>query len=120
MAMAKSGRRVLIVEDEWMIASVMCSALKDAGFEIVGPAPRTAEAMDLLASGTVDAAALDIRLDGAQSYPVAEELARRNIPFVFMSGYNERDLPDKFKGRPFLTKPVNHSQVVKAVSNLLG
>jgi two-component system, response regulator PdtaR len=103
-----------------MIASVMCSALKETGFEIVGPTPREEEALALIASQPIDAATVDIRLDMKDSYPIADELAQRNIPFVFFSGYSRRDMPEKFKGRPFITKPLNHSQVVRAVTDLLA
>jgi CheY-like chemotaxis protein len=108
------------MEDEWLIADSTCAALREAGFEIVGPAPSPEDALRRIAAEPPDAATLDIRLSDDKNFAVAEELARRAIPFVFISGYTEMDLPAGFRARPFLTKPVPEAEVVKAVTGLLA
>lgn len=115
-----SRQRILVMEDEWLIAAATCAALEHAGFEVVGPAAGPDDALRRIAAEPPDAATLDIRLREDKSFAVAEELARRHIPFVFISGYTTRDVPENLQDRPFLTKPATEAEVVKAVSGLLG
>lgn len=114
-----SKHRILVMEDEWILAEATCDALQQAGFEVVGPTPKPEEALRRIEAEALDAATLDIRLKDNSGFAVAEELARRNIPFVFISGYTVRDLPEKFRGRPFLNKPATGAEVVRAISALL-
>jgi DNA-binding response OmpR family regulator len=111
---------VLIVEDEWLIAEMLQEALKDAGFEIRGPAPRVSEALDLIAANGLDAAVLDVSLRGESSFPIARALAERAIPFAFMTGYVNKDFPEEFKDRPVLNKPVDVRKLVSCVQSLLA
>lgn len=115
-----SKHRILVMEDEWLLAEATCDALREAGFEIVGPTPKPDDALRRIAAEPVNAATLDVRLKDQSGFVVAEELSRRNIPFVFITGYTEQDLPEKFRGRPFLTKPAAGDEVVKAVTSLLA
>ncbi len=115
-----SRQRILVMEDEWMIADATSAALRTAGFEVVGPASGPEDALRRIAAEPPDAATLAIRLREDNNFAVAEELARRDIPFVFVSGYTRYEVPAVFQDRPFLTKPVPEVDVVNAVSRLLA
>jgi DNA-binding response OmpR family regulator len=98
--------RILIVEDEWLIADDIERMLTILGYNVAGPVPRSADALALIDTLAPDAAILDIGLDGHFSFPVAEELTRRDIPFLFLSGYTVTDIPGPFRTRLLLPKPV--------------
>jgi len=101
------GLRVLVVEDEFLVALEVESALEDLGCSVVGPYAKLAKALDAARSTTVDGAILDINLNGEMVYPLAEFLASQKVPFVFITGYTALDLPERF--RPFrrLQKPLD-------------
>lgn len=98
-------RRVLIVEDEWLLADQLEDTLRDIGYEVVGPVPSVSGALTLIKSERPDIALLDVSLRNEQSYPIADELAKRDIPFLFLTGYVSPDLPKAFVDRPLLRKP---------------
>lgn len=113
------GSRVLIVEDAVLLALELETGLSDAGAEVVGPAYELEEAMALL-DRPIDAAVLDANLNGRSVTPVAEALARRNVPFVFATGYGETGgAPGGFDA-PVIRKPYDVTQVAAAVADLLG
>jgi len=99
--------RVLVVEDEMLLAMVMEDALLDSGCEVVGPVARVAEGVRIANSERLDGAILDINVAGTNVFPVARELAQRNIPFMFVSGYGEENMPREWRNRPRLQKPVD-------------
>lgn len=98
--------KILIVEDEPLIADLIAESLEGDGFEIAGIAGTLAHALDLAGSLRFDAAILDVNLDGESVAPVAEALRARSIPFAIMSGYSARQLPASLAGAPVLSKPV--------------
>jgi CheY-like chemotaxis protein len=102
-----AARRVLVVEDNYLIALDIVGAVEDCGAVAVGPAGSVAEALRLLDETPLTAAVLDINLGDERVWPVAEVLADRAIPFVFSSGYGIRDVPQRFVPYPILTKPVS-------------
>lgn len=97
--------RILVVEDEMMIALDIEDSLLALGHEVVGPASRVANAMRLVETETFDLALLDINVAGEEIYPVAQALKARGIPFVFLSGYGVRGLREDWAGSPMLAKP---------------
>lgn len=105
-----AGSRVLVVEDEFLIAAVLCDMLEDNAAVVVGPAATVAEAMRLLQEHPVDAALLDMNLNGQWSDPVAEELQQRRIPFVFTTGYGANTRTEKFGVRT-VPKPYSWEEV---------
>ena len=111
---------ILVVEDESMIAELLVDALTDAGFQLMGPASRVKDALELIEKEPPDLALLDVTLGRERSYPVARELAERGIPFLFMTGHADRDLPDEFRDRPVLTKPMKLSDVATKMRALLS
>jgi two-component system, response regulator PdtaR len=110
--------RVLIVEDEWLIAETLANHLIAQGYSVVGIAPDVATALDLVAIQTPDCAVLDVTLRDEKSFPVADQLQRQDIPFVFVSGYMSCDLLLRFKGRPLLVKPVDPEALRTVVAEL--
>ena len=109
MTTRKPRCRVLIVEDEAAISILMEDMLVDFGTEIVGPAARMEDAIRLAREADVDLGVLDINLAGEATYPVADVLRARGIPFVFATGYNVNALPECFRGSPTLQKPFTFS-----------
>jgi CheY-like chemotaxis protein len=104
--------RILIVEDEWLLALETQEALEGAGCLVVGPAMCVEEALVLLANEAVDAAILDVSLTGEMSFPIAEALMGRNIPFAFATGYLASDLPERYRSCRFLSKPVRATALI--------
>lgn len=110
-------RRVLVVEDEYMLADTMERGLRKAGATVLGPVPSVAQALALLAAEPdIDAAVLDINLDGERVFPVADALAARGVPFLFTTGYDASDLPAAYAGVTRCGKPVDVAAVVRALA----
>lgn len=107
MSESKKLPRILVVEDEYLLADDLRRDLSDQGIDVVGPAGSVKDAMALIAGETVDAAVLDITLGREKVFPVAEALTARSIPFVFATGYDEFDLPLAWQGIARFEKPVN-------------
>ena len=78
------------------------------------------EARQIAADGDFSAAILDVNLDGQEIYPVADILAKRGLPFVFVTGYGERSLPEPYRGRPALQKPFQAEQLKTTLAGLLS
>ncbi len=110
------GRRVLIVEDEYMLASDLARGFAKAGIDIVGPTGSLAKAIQLLKDGGVDGAVLDIKLSDKQVYPLADTLIERGTPIVFVTGYDAGAIPARFSGVPLCEKPVDTLKVIEALS----
>lgn len=116
-----SGRNILIVEDEALVAMLLETILEDMGCTPVGPASTVDEGLALIEGGaTIDAALLDVNVAGVKIFPIAEALAARSIPFVFSTGYGESGLPDAWRGHPTLQKPFSEVAVQEALMTALG
>jgi two-component sensor histidine kinase/DNA-binding response OmpR family regulator len=100
------GRRILLVEDEAMVGMFMYDLLEDMGLEPTRPFTRLADAMAEAARQDFDGAILDINLNGELVYPLADVLAARDIPVIFVTGYASESLEPRFAGKPVLQKPV--------------
>lgn len=99
------GRTILVLEDEYLAALDMSETIEQWGGGVAGPVGRLDQALALLEAGGVDGAVLDVALDGETSYPLADVLVERSIPFLFVTGYGSPDLPERFGGKPKLAKP---------------
>ena len=110
-----SGKRVLVVEDEALIAMLAEEMLGELGCIIHAVAPTVPKALALVEAGGFDLALLDVNVARERVFPVAEALAARGIPFAFASGYGEQGLRDDFKGRPLVGKPYSGTQLEKAL-----
>ena len=102
---AQPTTRVLIVEDELMIRILFEQMLRKLGYTIAAEAARVAEAIEAVRSVDFDLAILDINLDGQLALPVADALAARGLPFVFVTGYGRGGVPESYRDRPTLKKP---------------
>jgi CheY-like chemotaxis protein len=111
--------RILVVEDEYLIRMLLEDMLGDLGYEIAAAVGTIAEAHEFAAKGDFNLAILDVNLDGKEIYPVADILAKRGLPFVFVSGYGEGSLPDPFRGRPMLQKPFQAEQLKNTLARVL-
>jgi DNA-binding response OmpR family regulator len=109
------GRRVLVVEDEYFIADDLARTIEDAGAEVVGPASTSEAAFALLDGPPIDLAVLDISLAGAVNFTLADELARRNVPFVFATGYDAEMIPARHANRIRWQKPFQVDELVRAL-----
>lgn len=109
---------VLIVEDEWLIAEDNADAVRSAGHSVVGPVPSVKAALDLLDRTAVHAALLDVQLQGETTYPIADILTEKSIPFAFVTGHGSKDLPSRFSNVPLLQKPVGRPQIVRLLGNM--
>src|SRR5215207_4488033 len=109
---ALRGARLLVVEDEYTIATDLARALEDAGVEVVGPAGSVPHALRLIseAQDIIQGAVLDIRLRDERVYPVADALRERGIPFVFATGYEGWVIPSAYADVPRCEKPVDTSE----------
>lgn len=116
------GRHILLVEDEWLVADAISDAIDQAGGTILGPTPSVEGALKLLAAAAQvpDAATLNIRVADGESYPIADELARQGIPFLFASANGSSSLPSRFGRRPIIAKPFSGRQVVQALAAMLS
>lgn len=115
-----SGRRVLLVEDEMMVAMLVEDMLSDFGCHVLGPAARLEEALRLADAGEIDVAILDVNLNGQETYPVADALAAKGVPFVFATGYGAGSLREAYRGRPTLQKPFQQRDLVRTLAVALG
>jgi len=111
---------VLIVEDEWLIADDYAMTLREAGCSIVGPCASVKAALAAIGRHPIQAALLDVELFDERSFPVAERLKELGIPFAFVTGHAERELPYALRGSEVLSKPVRPSTLLAAVTRLAG
>ena len=111
--------RVLIVEDEAMIAMLVEDMVLDFGSEVVGPVANMTDAINLARSAELDTAILDINVGGSVIFPVADILIERGIPFIFATGYGSVGLPPCFQNSPTLAKPFSYQSLAEALRVVL-
>lgn len=111
-------RRILVVEDEFLLAAHIGSVLEDEGLEVVGPVGTLAEALKLARDEKLDGALLDLNLDGGRVDDVAEILDRRHVPFIFVTGFGRDDLPPGFRESIIVSKPFNDKELLQQVHRL--
>jgi CheY-like chemotaxis protein len=110
-----ASRRILIVEDEALIAMMEEDFLEELGWDVVGWASATERALALARDADIDAALLDVNLGGQDSFAVADILSERHIPFVFATGYGADGVADRFRDVPTLTKPFRRDELDRAL-----
>jgi CheY-like chemotaxis protein len=115
-----AGRRVLVVEDEYLIASQVKRWLHSAGADVVGPVPGVDQALDLIEDCRPDAAVLDLNLgDGDTAYPIADKLGVLGVPYLFATGDVRLDDASVYRHRPRLEKPFVEAELVRALTKLI-
>lgn len=112
--------RVLVVEDEFLVATMIEECLLGLGYEVAGIKPSLADALAAVDENGFDLAMLDMNLAGTSSTPVAEALAERGIPFMFMTGYGAAGVPDEFHDRQIMQKPFRLSDLQVALKKTAG
>lgn len=108
-----TGIRILLVEDETLVAMLLEDMIADLGGTVIASASRVARALEIVRDGETrfDLAVLDVNLGGEEAFPVAVALAERGVPFAFSTGYGSSGLPDTWRSRPTLQKPFTQDQV---------
>ena len=109
--------RVLLVEDEALVAMMIQETLAEFGFDVLGPVATVSEALAAAREPGIDAAVLDINLGDDLVYTVAEILARRGVPFVFVTGYDSDSVDARFSGIPVLQKPIERESLQRIFAN---
>jgi len=116
-----SGMKILVVEDNFLIADVLCEALRGCGCEVVGPAQNVERGEDLVEQAAIDdgrltGALLDVNLNGQTSFPLASKLRELGVPFIFLTGYGEQGtVPDQFKAARRIAKPYDFDELARLI-----
>jgi DNA-binding response OmpR family regulator len=118
MSMSAELRRALVVEDEMMVAMYVEDLLVELGFEVAGIATGLDQAMPLARDGDFDFAVLDINLDGRLSFPIADVLRERGIPFLFASGYGSKGVSDGYRDAVRIQKPFLSNDLAQAIAQI--
>jgi CheY-like chemotaxis protein len=114
-----SANRIMIVEDEALVAMSLAELVEELGFSVIGPFGRVRDAATALKDGGIDAAILDVNLGGEMVYPLADVLREGRVPFVFMTGYGAESIERRFANVPVLQKPVE-PQALRGIFTRLG
>ena len=115
-----AGRRILLVDDELLIAMLLEDALEEQGCVVVGPFSRLQPALEAAQGAALDGALLDVNLMGERVFPAAEALACRAVPFLLLSGYGDKAVPVNRPHWPVLGKPFKVDQVLLKLDCLIG
>lgn len=111
-----AGCRILVVEDEYYLAAEFANELSDAGATVLGPVGTIEDALELIdAEATFDGAVVDINLRGDKVFPVADRLFARDVPFVFVTGYDQSAIPARYQDVPRCEKPIDVKKVAEAI-----
>lgn len=110
-----NGKRVLIVEDEALLALEIGAMLQECGMTPIGPSSCNDDALRLIHEQLIDCALLDVNLQGESTERIAAALASRSIPFAFVTGYGREDIPAPFRGAPMVMKPFAAPKLIDAI-----
>jgi DNA-binding response OmpR family regulator len=111
--------RILIIEDDPMLALDLEELIVDAGFKLAAIAGKLEKALALIESGGFDAAIVDANLAGVSASPLASEMTARGLPFIVLSGYSSEQLQGAFPGALFLQKPCRPAQIIQALNTIV-
>jgi len=113
--------KILIVEDNALVAETIAEVLVDRGYEVVGPAQSLSAGIELAQDAEIDGALLDVDLAGRPCFPIAEILRGRNVPFLFVTGYHDASvIPTALRSTRRLTKPFNVSDLGAVAAKAFG
>ncbi len=119
MSIELSGQRILVTEDLYLVAMMICEEIEKRGGTAVGPYASGAEGLAAVDIETIDAAVLDIGLQDGAVFPVARKLREKGIPFLFLSGYGPEMIPREFTNEMHLFKPCGGDAICRGVASLL-
>ena len=112
-------KRVLIVEDEFLLGFSLLEDLAEAGADVIGPVSTVGEALQIVRSKSFDLAVLDINVRGEMTFPVADALLARNVPLIFLTGYDADVIPDRLQRLPRLGKPYDPKALASALMEVV-
>ena len=112
-----AATRILVVEDEFLIALDIAGVLEQAGLAVIGPVANVGDALQAIEQEVVHGALLDANIAGEPVSRVADELTQRGIPFAFVSGYGREQLPPAHRGAPLVKKPFTAKDLLAAVAH---
>jgi two-component SAPR family response regulator len=118
MSALLDGIRVLVVEDEFLIALELEAMIRDLAGTVVGPVANLDAARTVLLQEKINCAILDVRLDGQTSLPLADELIASGVPVILVSGYDSDQLPNRFADTPKLRKPVSVHELARVLERI--
>ena len=113
-----AATRIFIIEDEFMLVMLLEELLPTLGYEVAGTAASLEQALEQLPALETDMAVVDVNLAGTESFPVADALRERGIPFLFTTGYGQQGLPERFANTPVLAKPFRRHDIEAALAGL--
>jgi CheY-like chemotaxis protein len=113
---ANSSLQILVVEDESMVAMMIEDMLEDLGHKVIATSGRMPDASKLVSDASADLAILDVNLNGEETYPLADSLAARQIPFIFATGYGSSGIKAEWSGVPVLQKPFQSRELAEAIN----
>ena len=114
------GGRVLVCDDNLLIADVIAEFLRECGLEPMGPVGRLESAIHMARERALDGAVLDINLSGRPCFPVCAILSDRRIPFIFLTGYPQTRIPIEYRGTPLIGKPFEPTEMKEVLAHMLG
>jgi DNA-binding response OmpR family regulator len=117
---ARDRPAILIVEDDVLLATAMEMSVEEAGYAVAGQVTTVDDALATVRRERIDAALLDVNLSGELVFPVAEELAQRGVPFVFVTAHPRSALPPSLRDRPFVEKPYTAGELSAALADAVG
>jgi len=114
------GKRILVLEDDFYLATDEKALLEGAGADVIGPFGSSCTERDILEAGPIDGAVVDINLGEGPSFDLAQALESRGIPFVFVTGYDAAVISEELSHVPRLEKPIRDRELVTMVSSLVN
>ena len=117
---SRHGGRVLVCDDNLLIADVVAEFLRDCGLQPIGPVGRLESAMHMARERALDGAILDINLGGRPCFPICAILSARRIPFMFLTGYPGAAIPVEYRGALVVTKPFEPTEMKEVLADMLG
>ena len=117
----RKSQKILIVEDNFLVADTIAEALIDSGYEVVGPAPTLSAGLELATDAELDGALLDVDLAGRPCFPIAAVLVERKVPFLFLTGYHDASvIPPDLRSAWRLTKPFHLADLGAVAAKAFG
>src|SRR5262249_38421222 len=117
LASGLSKPKILVIEDNTLLADAICELVRDCGCDVAGSVGNVHHGVQFLSDCPVDGAVVDINLHGVPSFPICDELQRRKVPFFFLSGYAAHtNVPVQFRAAKFLTKPLDAGEFRSALA----
>ena len=110
-----NGKRIVVVEDDYLLASDICRELRELGATVLGPAPTPFYATQLIGRRKIDAAVLDVQLHGTTVFDVADLLSNRGVPILFATAYDRAALPSRFRQSSMLGKPLDRRRLISEI-----